>query len=136
MCCASSWPIATAGCRPTSRAEGTRASPGSNASGRSGGGKEVLAFLLDDAVAWRAEYREEDAIVKAVHEGRATPGLLAEAQAKVRGLQNLKKWLNGRAITARFTTPEDLRGKIEGALHGWRQRHRNTLRGKHRNRKR
>ncbi len=85
--------------------------------------KEVLAFLLDDAVAWPAEYREEEAIASAVREGRASPELLAEVQANVRGLQELKKWLNGRAITARFTSPEDLRGKLAGALHDWRGRH-------------
>jgi hypothetical protein len=49
--------------------------------------------------------------------------LLKEVQAKVKGLQDLKKWLNGRAITARFTSVEDLRVKIEGALHDWRWRH-------------
>jgi formylglycine-generating enzyme required for sulfatase activity len=44
-------------------------------------------------------------------------------QAKVKGLRELKKWLNGRDVTARFTTPEDLRGKLAAALHGWRGRH-------------
>jgi hypothetical protein len=88
-----------------------------------GEGKEVLAFLLDEAVAWPAEYREEEAIAKAVREGRASPELLAEVQAKVKGLQDLKEWLNGRAITARFTTPEGLRGKLAVALHDWRRRH-------------
>ncbi len=88
-----------------------------------GEGKEVLAFLLDDAVAWPAEYREEEAIARAVREGRASPELLAAVQAKVMGLQDLKKWLTGRAITARFTSPEDLRGKLAMALHDWRRRH-------------
>jgi len=87
------------------------------------GGKEVLAFLLDEAVAWPAEYREEEAIASAVREDRASPELLAEVQAKVKSLQDLKEWLNGRAITARFTTPEDLRGKLVAALHDWRRRH-------------
>lgn len=86
-------------------------------------GKEVLAFLLDEAVASPAEYREEEAIARAVREGRARPEFLAEVQAKVKSLQDLKQWLNGRAITARFTTPEDLRGKLAAALHGWRGRH-------------
>ena len=86
-------------------------------------GKEVLAFLLDEAVAWPAEYREEEAMARALREGRASPELLAEVQAKVKGLRDLKKWLNGRAITARFTTPEDLRGKLAVALHDWRRRH-------------
>ena len=88
-----------------------------------GEGKEVLASLLDDAMAWPAEYREEEAIASAVREGRATPELLLEVQAKLKGLQDLKEWLNGRAITARFTTPEDLRGKLAAALHDWRRRH-------------
>jgi hypothetical protein len=63
-----------------------------------GEGKEVLAFLLDEAVAWPAEYREGEAIASAVREGRASPELLAEVQAKVKGLQELKEWLNARAI--------------------------------------
>ncbi len=88
-----------------------------------GEGKEVLAFLLDEAVAWPAEYREEEAIARAVRESRANPELLWEVQAKVNGLKDLKEWLNGRAITARFTSPEDLRGKLERALHDWRRRH-------------
>jgi hypothetical protein len=88
-----------------------------------GEGKEVLAFLLDDTVPWPAEHRDDEAIARAVREGQASPKLLKEVQAKVKGLQDLKKWLNGRAITARFKSAEDLRGKIEGALHDWRWRH-------------
>ena len=123
MCCASSWPIAMAGCRPTSRPAGIKSITWLECERAVGEGKEVLAFLLDEAVAWPAEYREEEAIARAVREGRASPELLAEVQAKVRGLQDLKKWLNGRAITARFTTPEDLRGKLVAALYDWRGRH-------------
>ena len=42
---------------------------------------------------------EEEAIAKAVREGRASPELFREVQAKVKGLQDLKEWLNGRALT-------------------------------------
>jgi formylglycine-generating enzyme required for sulfatase activity len=89
-------------------------------------GKEVLAFLLDDAVDWPTdkEHREEQAIATAVREGRPDlAALLAEVQAKVEGLKAFKAWLNSRAISVRFTSPEDLRGKIGAALNDWRRRH-------------
>ncbi|MGH8564224.1 MAG: hypothetical protein ACREXW_09080 [Gammaproteobacteria bacterium] len=41
-------------------------------------------MLLDDAVAWPAEYREDE-IAKAVCEGRASPELLAEGASQGQG---------------------------------------------------
>ena len=49
-----------------------------------GEGKEVLAFLLDDAAAWRAEYREEDAIASAVREAGRAPSCSRRCKARSR----------------------------------------------------
>jgi hypothetical protein len=35
-------------------------------------------------------------------------------------LAEFKQWLANRRFREQFTTPEDLRGKVESALHNWR----------------
>lgn len=85
-------------------------------------GKDVLAFVLDDEgleQPWPDRSREEYQIAKATREGKATAKLLQETQRNVRQLGKFKSWLNNRAIRAKFTTPEDLRGKVEAALREW-----------------
>ena len=86
-------------------------------------GKDVLAFLLDDEgleQPWPEQSREEYQIAKAIREGKATAKLLQETQRNVKQLGKFKSWVNNRAIRAKFTTPEDLRGKIEAALREWK----------------
>lgn len=85
-------------------------------------GQELLAFVLDDNYLWPNELREEQQLITAVREGRATPDLLATVQKSVARLRDLKSWLNSRGIRGLFTTPEDLRGKISDALREWRSR--------------
>lgn len=85
-------------------------------------GKEVLAFLLDDAVKdWPAESYEEHALVLAARAGRAAQEA-ERVQRSVDGLKRFKQWLNGRAIRETFRNPEDLRGKVNEALREWRAR--------------
>ena len=88
-------------------------------------GKDVLAFLLDDESLehpWPAESREEYQIAKATLEGKATVKLFQETQRNVKQLGKFKSWLNNRSIRAKFTTPEDLRGKVEAALQKWKSK--------------
>jgi len=61
-------------------------------------GKEVLAFLVDEDYPWPPKLVQQD-------KGR---------------LQKFKRWLGDRRFHERFTTPDDLRGKVEGALREWR----------------
>ena len=84
-------------------------------------GKDILAFLVDEDQQWPAELREEYELSRAVQENRLTPELGEDIQWRVNRLKEFKAWLNNRAIRATFTTPEDLRGRIESALLTWRQ---------------
>jgi hypothetical protein len=61
-------------------------------------GKEVLSFLVDEDHPWPPKQTQHD-------EPR---------------LAEFKQWLAGRRFRELFTTPEDLRGKVESALHKWR----------------
>jgi hypothetical protein len=63
-------------------------------------GKEVLAFLVDEDHPWPPKQMQHD-------EPR---------------LAEFKQWLGDRRFRERFTTPEDLRGKVEGALREWREK--------------
>ncbi len=84
MSCASSWPIAMGWVPPDQPAGGQKSVTWLECEQAVEEGKEVLAFLFDEVVAWPAEHREEEAIAQAVREGQA--------------------------ITARFTSPDDVRG--------------------------
>jgi hypothetical protein len=83
-------------------------------------GKEVLAFIIADGFDWPANQREENRLSAAVLEDKATEELFEEVKRSVAGLKGFKAWLNGRGIRTRFTTPEDLRGKVSDALRDWR----------------
>lgn len=85
--------------------------------------KEVLAFFVDKSLDWPEAGREEYRIMTAIREGRATPELLAEVQQDVAKLAEFKQWLNDLGIRPTFTTPEDLRGKVDVALREWRVSH-------------
>ena len=85
-------------------------------------GMEVLAFLIDDHYDWSEDRREEYEMMTALREGKATGELLQTVQENVASLKKFKEWLNSRAISQRFTSPEDLRGKISDALREWRAR--------------
>jgi hypothetical protein len=61
-------------------------------------GKEVLAFLVDDDHPWPPK----------------------QIQSGEPRLAEFKQWLADRRFREQFTTPEDLRGKVESALHNWR----------------
>jgi len=88
-----------------------------------GAGKDVLAFLVDKDCPWAAELREENEVVSALQENRLTPALAADIQWRVNRLKEFKAWLSEPRIRPTFTTPEDLRGKIESALWQWRVEH-------------
>ena len=79
-------------------------------------GKEVLAFVVDKAFSWPVELRESYRTSAAVEDGSVTPQLIEEVQRNVARLGEFKDWLNSRGIRATFTTPDDLRGKVEAAL--------------------
>jgi formylglycine-generating enzyme required for sulfatase activity len=87
------------------------------------GGKEVLAFVVDEKAAWPEEAKEEYALIRAVREGRLSPELGAQVQRNVEQLRAFKAWLRGRGIQNTFVSPEDLQGKVAVALYEWKQRH-------------
>lgn len=87
-------------------------------------GKEVLAFIIDANAEWPESKKETWRVIEAVNRSEGTPELLRTVQADLASLRDFKAWLNGRGIRSTFTTPEDLRGRIESALFEWRERHR------------
>jgi hypothetical protein len=86
-------------------------------------GKEVLAFLVDETYSWPAESREEHQLTAAIQNGSATEPLFHKINRNVALLKEFKGWLNGSAIRATFTTPQDIRVGVSDALHDWRRRH-------------
>ena len=85
-------------------------------------GREVLAFLVDEAAPWPEDSREEYRLVEAARSGQAVK-IAAEVESNIERLRAFKTWLRGRGIRGTFTNPEDLRGQVATALHEWRQRH-------------
>jgi hypothetical protein len=85
-------------------------------------GKDVLVFLVDKDQLWPHELREEYELTRAVQQDRLTPELAADVQWRVNRLNDFKAWLNTRT-RATFTTPDDLRGKIQAALSEWSREH-------------
>jgi formylglycine-generating enzyme required for sulfatase activity len=83
-------------------------------------GKLVLGFLVDKDCPWPPEFREEQRILDAMHEGKATPALFEEVNRNVARLGQFKQWLN-RNLRPTFCSPEDLRGKVDSALRDWRK---------------
>jgi len=82
-------------------------------------GKDVLAFLVDEDYQWPQELCEDHELVSAIRENRLTPELPAEIQWRVNQLKEFKTWLSGTRNRLTFTTPIDLRGKIESSLLKW-----------------
>jgi hypothetical protein len=83
-------------------------------------GKPLLVFIVDDTHPWPVEYNESYALTRAVAEGKATPELLGTTQRNICRLGEFKTWLMVGRICAFFTTPEDLRGRVEAALRQFR----------------
>ena len=85
--------------------------------------KEILTFLVDEEHEWVQELREEYELMLAVQENRLTLELVANIQWRVNRLKEFKTWLGGHRIREKFTTRDDLRGKVESALLKWCERH-------------
>jgi formylglycine-generating enzyme required for sulfatase activity len=81
--------------------------------------KEVLAFLVDEKCPWPAEHREAYRVTKAMDDGTDTPELAEEVRRNVAALREFKQWLSKRSVRATFTSPENLKTAILGALFGW-----------------
>src|SRR5262249_39770662 len=73
----------------------------------------VLAFLVDPQYAW-TERTEQDDLTDAKDETAAVG-----VYRHVRGLAELKSFLQGHYLRATFTTPDDLAGKAAASLHNW-----------------
>ncbi|HLK63513.1 MAG TPA: DUF4062 domain-containing protein [Bryobacteraceae bacterium] len=86
-------------------------------------GKEVLAFLVEMDYDWPVQWKESYRVTDALESGTFTPHLAEEVQRNLARLREFKAWLNSGGIRATFTGPEDLRGRVESALRGWRDRH-------------
>ena len=82
--------------------------------------KEVIAFLVDEKHDWPVKLREAYRTTAALESGNFTAELGQEVQRNLAKLQEFKDWLNSLGLRKTFTTPEDLRGKIEVALGKWK----------------
>lgn len=78
--------------------------------------KAVLAFVVDELYAWSAP-KEQDLLAQA--DVLADPARVQRVLAALGGLQQFKRWLAGRLVVGRFTTPEDAVAKVTGALAAW-----------------
>ena len=85
--------------------------------------RDILAYVVAEGHDWPQELREEYRLMEAVQAGDLTPELTIDIQRRVNRLKAFKAWINERKIRARFTTVEDLRGKISVDLLKWCQRH-------------
>jgi formylglycine-generating enzyme required for sulfatase activity len=86
-------------------------------------GKDVLAFLVDKDHEWPPDLREEHELGLAARENRLTAKLAEDIQWRLNRLKEFKDSLGKDRVRATFTTPEDLRSKIERALQDWRRDH-------------
>jgi formylglycine-generating enzyme required for sulfatase activity len=87
-------------------------------------GQEVLAFLVDDRLAWPEDLREESALVAALRDGKKTTcKKLKEVEESMNALKEFKAFLSGLGIRGTFTTPDSLRWQVSDALRDWRRRH-------------
>ncbi|MCY2996382.1 MAG: SUMF1/EgtB/PvdO family nonheme iron enzyme [Planctomycetota bacterium] len=86
-------------------------------------GKDVLAFLVDEAYNWPLELREEYRLAEAALAGQLTAELATDIQWRVQRLQAFKRKLCDQRIIAKFTTPDTLQLQIVEALREWRKRH-------------
>lgn len=86
------------------------------------GGREVLAFIVDDETDWPGELREESTLVKAMRDNAAQTELFEETSTRIRRLNDFKEWLSTNGIRRLFTSPESLHGEIVAALAEWRKR--------------
>jgi hypothetical protein len=78
-------------------------------------GKLLLGFLIDNDCDWPVQLRESYRVTAAIEDGTFAPGLADEVQRNVSKLGDFKRWL-GRNLCTTFSTPDDLRVKIESAL--------------------
>ena len=78
--------------------------------------KPLYAFLVDEAFTTWPNGREGDALTKAMDEGRFTPDLAIQVNAKVEALKAFKKWLRTGRVKAAFRTTEELSIEVERAL--------------------
>ena len=82
--------------------------------------KEVIVFLVNEKHDWPVKLREAYRTTAALESGDFTAELGQEVQRNLSKLQEFKDWLNSLGLRKTFTTPEDLRGKIEAALREWK----------------
>ncbi len=77
---------------------------------------EVLPFLVDKDYAWLEEFKEKYRIMRAYEEGKLIPELQMAVKADEDRLADFKAWLGKDFVWERFTTPDDLGGKVTAAL--------------------
>ena len=83
-------------------------------------GKEVIPFPVDENAGWPPELRESYRTSAAIEDDSFTPKLGQEVKRSVAKLREFKKWLNSLGLRGTFTTPDDLRGKVDAALREWK----------------
>jgi hypothetical protein len=88
-------------------------------------GKEVIPFLLDEAVEWPARsyesYRPQEAVTGGTDPAEL-PRLGEEILRNTRCLQDFKTWLDTRKVRNRFGNADELRGWVLHSLSEWKGR--------------
>ncbi len=90
--------------------------------------KELLAFVVDDEVAWPVDKKEAYRMTQATMEDKPPDEistLYKEVKRNTAALQDFKTWLTQNRIRNTFQTPEELERKVESALKDWLTDHPN-----------
>ena len=86
-------------------------------------GKDILAFLVDEDYTWPGR-SEETELHEAIQRGDPIDELrpkLERVHHNLKKLVDFQNWLKKGRLSKRFTTPEDLAGKVRSALENWRR---------------
>lgn len=90
-------------------------------------GMEVLALLVDTDASWPDERRDDFALTAAIRAGKIpTLADIERVKRNVQKLAEFKAWLMTRAIVSMFGSPDDLKARVNNALHAWLLRHPST----------
>jgi formylglycine-generating enzyme required for sulfatase activity len=86
-------------------------------------GKDVLAFVVDDAADWPGHLKDDADLKQAIEEGdfKKATELMQETGWRVEQLKAFKQWLGSRGLRRTFKTKKELKMEVERALNEWRR---------------
>lgn len=83
-------------------------------------GKEVIAFMVDDATTWPVEQYEQYQATLEIQKDPLDLDRLAAIKRNMKRLEAFKEWLRSRSIRGTFGNPDELRGEMIAAMNHWR----------------